>query len=276
MNCCKIARVDESRPTFILFEMSKELKIALLQSHLLWENPRANRDMFDKKIAAIPAAIDMIILPEMFTTGFTMSPEKISVDEKSKTIDWMQDWAKKKDAALVGSIVNPEEEQYYNRLWFVQPDGVSSYDKRHTFTLAGEDKVYTRGEVKVLEFFRGFTFCPLICYDLRFPVWSRYAANYDVLLYVANWPKPRISAWDTLLKARAIENMAYCVGVNRIGLDGLGYEYSGHSAVYDPLGQQISYSEKEEILYATLSLEHIHKTREKLKFLDDRDAFILR
>lgn len=256
--------------------MQKQLKIAMIQSHLLWENPLANREMFDEKIERIARDVDLIILPEMFTTGFTMKPENIAVDEKMETIEWMQDWAVKKDAAMVGSIVNPEEGKFYNRLWFVQPDEMSTYDKRHTFTLAGEDKVYGSGKKKVIENFRGFAFCPLICYDLRFPVWSRYANNYDVLLYVANWPKPRISAWDTLLKARAIENMAYCVGVNRVGLDGLGHEYPGHSAVYDTLGNQIAFSDKEEIIYATLSKDHIISNREKLKFLEDRDDFILK
>jgi len=256
--------------------MSSELKVALVQSHLLWENPEANRAMFDKKIATISADTDLIVLPEMFTTGFTMNPEKIGVEEKTKTIEWMHEWATKKNAALVGSIVNPEKNTFYNRLWFVQPEGKSFYDKRHTFTLAGEDKVYARGEKRLLESFRGFTFCPLICYDLRFPVWARYAADYDVLVYVANWPKPRIAAWDALLKARAIENMAYCIGVNRIGLDNSGHEYSGHSAVYDSLGDRIAYSEKEETIYTTLSKDHIKTTRDKLKFLEDRDAFTLK
>ncbi len=253
-----------------------ELKVALVQSHLLWENPEANRAMFSKKLEGISEDTDLIILPEMFTTGFTMQPGNIPFEEKFKTIEWMQEWAKKKDAAIVGSIVNPEEGKFYNRLWFVQPDGMSTYDKRHTFTLAGEDKVYEMGEKKILVYFRGFTFYPFICYDLRFPVWSRYANYYDVLLYVANWPKPRISAWDTLLKARAIENMTYCIGVNRVGLDGTGHEYPGHSAVYDVLGNQVAYSEKEEICYATLSKAHIKKYRDKLRFLEDRDEFSLK
>ena len=256
--------------------MIEELKVALVQSHLLWENPQANRNMFDKKFKDIPEDVDLVVLPEMFTTGFTMNPESIDASEKHKTLQWMKDWAQRKDAAIVGSIVNPEENNFYNRLWFVKPDGMSSYDKRHTFTLAGEDKVYSRGKKIPLVSFRGFTFCPLICYDLRFPVWSRNTNNYDVLLYVANWPKPRISAWDTLLKARAIENMAYCIGVNRTGIDGLGYEYPGHSAVYDTLGNQIVHSDKDEVLYATLSKQHIKANREKLRFLEDRDEFILK
>ncbi|MEM1339634.1 MAG: nitrilase family protein [Bacteroidota bacterium] len=253
----------------------ENLNIALIQSHLLWENPEGNRTMFSEKITTIPNDIDLIILPEMFTTGFTMNPKHIPTEEKFKTVHWMQEWAQKKDAAIVGSIVNPEEDTFYNRLWFVSPKGLSTYDKRHTFTLAGEDRVYSRGEKKIKAFFRGFTFSPLICYDLRFPVWARNVENYDVLLYVANWPKPRISAWDTLLKARAIENMAYCIGVNRVGQDKLGYEYPGHSAVYDTLGNQLVFSEKEEVLYATLSKKHITGNREKLHFLEDRDPFNL-
>ncbi len=256
--------------------MSQELKIALIQSQLIWEDPQANRANFSKKIASIPEDVDLIILPEMFTTGFTMSPHTIDASEGSKTVEWMQKVANKKNAALCGSIVYNEKGSYFNRLYFVKPNGdISIYDKKHTFTLAGEHKVYQAGAAKLVLEYKEFKVCPLICYDLRFPVWARNVENYDVLLYVANWPKPRITAWDTLLKARAIENMAYCIGVNRIGLDELGHEYSGHSAVYDALGNQIAYSEKEEIVYASLEKKHIQGTREKLKFLDDRDEFSL-
>lgn len=256
--------------------MAKELHFAVIQSELLWENPEQNRNNFSKKIAAISSDVDVIILPEMFTTGFTMTPENIDKGEGLNTVKWMQKKAMEKNAALIGSIVFQEDGLYYNRLWFVEPDGaLYSYDKRHTFTLAGEDKVYARGEKNVLIEYKGFRLCPLICYDLRFPIWARNVVNYDVLLYVANWPKPRITAWDTLLKARAIENMAYCIGVNRIGKDNTGHEYPGHSAVYDCLGERISYSENEETIYATLTKEHLSTTREKLKFLDDRDEFTL-
>ncbi len=253
-----------------------ELKVALIQSHLFWEDPKANREMFSRKIEAIPNSTDVIILPEMFSTGFTMNPQNIAIEEKLKTVEWMQEWAKNKDAAIVGSIVNPEEGKFYNRLWFVQPDDTWTYDKRHTFTLAGEDKVYKAGRTKEVFTFRGFKICPMICYDLRFPVWARNVEEYDILIYVANWPKPRISAWDTLLQARAIENMAYCIGVNRVGLDGLGHEYCGHSGVYDVLGNPLSYSEKEEVIYATLSKKHIAENRTKLRFLEDADAFNLK
>ncbi|UOY09208.1 amidohydrolase [Muricauda sp. SCSIO 64092] len=255
--------------------MAKELTVALIQSHLIWENPESNRALFSEQIDSISDDVDVIILPEMFTTGFTMRPQNVPFEEKSKTIAWMQEWARKKDAAIVGSIIDSEEGKFYNRFWFVAPEGMSTYDKKHTFTLAGEDKVYHAGTSKAILVYRGFKICPLICYDLRFPVWARNVEGYDVLIYVANWPKPRISAWDTLLKARAIENMAYCIGVNRIGKDSSGHEYSGHSAVYDVLGNPLAYSEKDEILYATLSKEHIDTYRNKLRFLEDRDEFSL-
>ncbi|KAB7528415.1 amidohydrolase [Flagellimonas olearia] len=257
--------------------MSQQLTIALIQSQLHWEAPQQNRTMFEEKIDSISNDVDVIVLPEMFTSGFTMNPSNLDALEGIRTVEWMQSQAKKKNAAVVGSMVFQEDDKFFNRLWFVQPDGgLSTYDKRHTFTLAGEDKVYTAGNEKEFIDFRGFRICPLICYDLRFPVWARNVENYDVLIYVANWPKPRIGAWDTLLKARAIENMAYTIGVNRIGQDNLGHEYSGHSAVYDALGNPIAYSEKEEIIYATLDKAHIESNREKLKFLEDRDDFTLK
>lgn len=256
--------------------MSEKLKIALIQSSLIWQDPEANRKIFSKKIATIEEDVKMVILPEMFTTGFTMTPDAIAVSEGLKTVNWMQQEALKNNVAIVGSIVFFENGNYYNRLWFIQPDGAtSSYNKRHTFTLAGEDKVYKRGENKVFSSYENFNFSSLICYDLRFPVWSRNDTNYDVLIYVANWPKIRIETWDTLLKARAIENMAYCIGVNRVGTDINGYEYNGHSAVYSPMGEQLVFSDKEEILYATLDKNYLIKTREKFKFLGDKDAFSL-
>ena len=156
------------------------------------------------------------------------------------------------------------------------PDGsYEQYDKRHTFTLAGEDRVYTRGTERLQVDFRGFTFCPLICYDLRFPVWSRNTDGYDVLIYVANWPSPRVSAWDTLLRARAIENMSYVLGVNRVGTDPTNHTYSGQRAAYDSLGNCLAFSEGEEILRVSLSKSHLQTTRESLRFLQDQDRFSL-
>ena len=250
------------------------MEVALLQSPLIWEDPEANRSHFTRCIESLDAGTDLIVLPEMFTTGFTMNPGSIPGEEGPRTLQWMREQARLADAALVGSMVFSESGGFYNRLVFMQPDGRHvSYDKRHTFTLAGEDKVYRRGMEKVLISFRGFTFCPLICYDLRFPVWSRNTEGYDVLIYVANWPSPRVNAWDALLSARAIENMSYVLGVNRVGEDPNGLTYSGHSGAYDSLGRRLAYSEREEIIRVTLDAGHLQETRGALRFLEDRDAF---
>lgn len=256
--------------------MSTTLYIALVQTPLVWEDPEANRQLLTKKIASISTKADLIVLPEMFTTGFTMHPERVAGHEGQKTLDWMLETAFNHNVAITGSTVFYEKGTYYNRLFFVMPNGTNyQYDKRHTFTLSGEHKVYKAGTAKTIIHFKGFGICPLICYDLRFPVWARNTEGYDVLLYVANWPKPRILAWDALLKARAIENMSYCIGVNRVGRDEEGHEYPGHSAVYGPLGKQITFSEEDTILYAQLSKDSIIDARQKLRFLEDRDTFNL-
>ncbi len=255
--------------------MTQTIEVALIQSDLIWENPEKNRIAFSKKINQLSSDVDLIILPETFTSGFTMNPEKINLDEGNTTLDWMRKMAREKDAAIMGSIVFQDNKTFYNRLHFVYSDGTyEKYDKRHTFTLAGEDKVFKAGTEKLIVDYKGFKICPLICYDLRFPVWSRNTENYDIVIYIANWPKPRISAWNTLLKARAIENMAYCIGVNRIGFDENGLEYPGNSGVYDCLGKRLVFSEKEENITLKISKKHLTATRDKLKFLDDQDQFI--
>ncbi len=252
------------------------LNVALVQTFLVWENPKINIENISKKIESITTPIDLIVLPEMFTTGFTMCPENIEITEGRKTIDWMLKLASDKNVAITGSVVFSTGHSFSNRLFFIKPKGeILYYDKRHSFTFSGEDKVYKSGINKLIVDYKGFKICPLICYDLRFPVWSRNVENYDVLLYVANWPKTRINVWDILLRARAIENMAYCIGVNRIGVDKLGNEYPGHSAIYDVLGNTLNFSRNEEIVYATLTKEHITSNRVKMKFLDDRDNFTL-
>jgi predicted amidohydrolase len=252
------------------------VKVALIQTSLTWENPAANRAHFSNLIHTLDGETDLIVLPEMFTTGFTMNPGHIPYEEAEHTLDWMRENATRTGAALAGSLIFREEGMYYNRLVFMFPDGkYEYYDKRHTFTLAGEDKVYQRGNQRKTLQYKGLTFSLQICYDLRFPVWSRNTEDYDVLIYVANWPHTRIAAWDTLLKARAIENMSYVLGVNRIGKDANGLQYDGHSAVYDSLGERIAFSEGEEILYATLSKNNLEQTRTTLKFLQDRDTFTL-
>lgn len=214
----------------------------------------------------------------MFTTGFTMNPEPYAEKAQGETFDWMKTWAFKMQAAITGSYIVKENDVYFNRLVFMYPDGTfKTYYKKHTFTLAGEHTVFKAGTKKVIIEYLGWSLCPLICYDLRFPVWARNTDDYDLLLYVANWPDKRINAWDTLLKARAIENMSYCVGVNRIGLDGNNHQYTGHSAVYDVLGNICSTPDFEKAFTETIRLSkaHIEKTRRQLRFLDDKDSFIL-
>lgn len=258
--------------------MQKDLKIALIQTDLVWENPEQNRINFTNKIENISTDVDVIVLPEMFTSGFTMNASAVAETMDGETVSWLKDLALKVDAAIVGSMVISENNTFYNRLLFIEPSGfITYYDKRHTFTLVGEDKVYTAGKEKVILHYKGWKIRPLICYDLRFPVWARNTEDYDVLLYVANWPKTRVSAWDTLLKARAIENMSYCVGVNRVGVDGVNSEYSGHSAVYDVLGEELTgfKPNEEQTEVVTLEKRHVEAYRNKLKFLNDKDVFIL-
>ena len=221
--------------------MQQKLKITIIQSELHWEDATKNRALFSQKIDAIYEETDLIILPEMFTTGFSMNAKNLAEPNDGPTLQWMIAEAKKNNSAITGSVIIAEENQYFNRLFFVFPDGsYKKYDKRHTFTLAGEDKIYSAGKERIIVNYKGWKICPQICYDLRFPVWARNTEDYDVLIYVANWPKTRILAWDTLLCARAIENMVYCIGVNRVGVDGSQLEYNGHSAVYDVLGKRIS------------------------------------
>ncbi|GAA4233015.1 nitrilase family protein [Postechiella marina] len=256
--------------------MQEQLKVALIQADLVWENPKSNRENFTHKIKGINTDVDLVILPEMFSSGFTMNAPKVSESMTGETVMWMKQMAAYKNVAIVGSLVIAEENKFYNRLLFVEPSGqVTHYNKRHTFTLVGEQKVYTAGTNKIVVNFKGWKICPLICYDLRFPVWSRNTEDYDVLIYVANWPKPRVAAWNALLKARAIENMAYCIGVNRVGVDGVNSLYTGHSSVYDVLGEEISNIKPntEQIEIVTLEKRHISAYRNKFKFLNDRDSF---
>ena len=255
--------------------LKNSLKITIIQSDLYWENPEANCAMFSKKIDDIKEETHLIVLPEMFSTGFSMNASKHAEPSEGKTFQWMVSHAQKKNVAMVGSFIVQENNKFFNRLFFVYPDGsFKKYDKKHTFTYAKENEIYTEGSERHLVDYMGWRICPLICYDLRFPVWSRNTDDYDVLVYVANWPKTRTVAWETLLRARAIENMAYCVGVNRVGVDGNDYEYIGHSAVYDVLGGKVSSSGFGEFTETVvLEKEHIQKNRKQYQFLMDRDTF---
>lgn len=251
------------------------MKIAIIQAPLFWENAKENRSYFEGKINSIFENTDLIVLPEMFTTGFTMRPELVAETMQGETVIWLQELAKAKNCAITGSVVIKENDNFYNRMLFVLPSGeIQFYDKKHLFTLAGEDKVYTSGKQKVIVNYLDWKICLQVCYDLRFPVFSRNSEDYDLIIYVASWPKIRTNAWDALLKARAIENMSYVIGVNRIGEDDNGYQYIGHSQIVDYLGEYvIEPTESENIFIAELDKEKMISTRQKLGFLDDRDHF---
>jgi predicted amidohydrolase len=242
------------------------MKIALIQIPLVWEDPKSNRANIEQKINTLEAGIDLIVLPEMFTTGFTMQPERVAETMQGETIVWMQSLAKAKNFAITGSLVINEKGNYYNRLLFVFPSGdIQFYDKRHLFTLAGEDQSYTSGKHKLIFEYQGWNICP-----------SRNTENYDLLIYVANWPKTRINAWDTLLKARAIENMSYTIGVNRLGVDDNNLEYVGHSQIVDYLGNPVIEPQTTEgVFIAEIDKNSLIETRKKLDFLKDKDTFEL-
>ena len=253
------------------------MKTLLLQSNIIWENPQANRNHFSKQLSAITEKVDLIVLPEMFSTGFTMNPESVAETMQGDTVLWMQKLAQNSNCAIVGSLVIVEDGNFFNRLLFVDPSGtIQTYDKKHLFTLAGEKEVYTAGTEKLVIEYNGWKICALICYDLRFPVFSRNVEDYDLLVYVANWPKVRINAWDTLLKARAIENVSYVIGVNRIGIDGNGHQYIGHSQVIDPLGNEMNpMKEEEAVIVVEMDINKLKDIRQKFAFLNDRDQFTI-
>ncbi|WP_276379785.1 amidohydrolase [Flavobacterium sp. H4147] len=251
------------------------MKIALIQSDLNWENASANRSNFESKINQVDPEVNLIVLPEMFSTGFTMNPSAVAETMEGETVSWMKAVSKQKNSAVTGSVVITENGKYLNRMLFVFPSGgIQHYDKRHLFSLAGEDKFYTAGNQKVIVEYLGWKICLQVCYDLRFPVFVRNVENYDLLLYVANWPKVRTNAWDALLKARAIENLSYVAGVNRVGLDTHDYEHTGHSQVVDFLGNYIlEPQETEGVFVVDLDRNEMLETRKKLDFLSDKDDF---
>jgi len=251
------------------------MKIALIQSDLYWEDASKNRKSFESKINQIDSEVNLVVLPEMFSTGFTMNAPDVAETMQGETVLWLQSLAKQKNFAITGSLIIVENEKYYNRMLFVFPSGeIQYYNKRHLFSLAGEDKFYTSGKEKVIIDYLDWKICLQVCYDLRFPVFARNVENYDLLLYVANWPKVRTNAWDTLLKARAIENLSYVVGVNRVGLDANNYEHVGHSQVVDFLGDFIlEPQETEAVFIVELDKKAMIETRKKLDFLSDKDIF---
>lgn len=257
--------------------MKEQLHVSIIQSNLFWEDKLANLKFFEKKISKISHA-DLIVLPEMFTTGFTMNPNVMAETMDGKTVNWMLDMAFEKKSLLIGSLIIEDDSKFYNRLIVAFPDGnLQYYDKKHLFTLANEHHHYTAGNKQLLIEYQGWKIFPLICYDLRFPVWARNTVDYDVLIYIASWPKIRIAAWDTLLKARAIENMCYTIGVNRVGVDDNQFEYPGHSVVLDAYGTELlsTNENQEQIGSITIDKNELIEIRNKLQFLNDRDAFKL-
>lgn len=256
------------------------MKVSVIQTSLFWESRDQNFKMFDHILKNLHDQ-DLIILPEMFTTGFTMntnSSEQFS--EQSRTLGWMKNWCSKLDCAMIGSIACNSENKHYNRLLFVKPNSTYSfYDKRHLFTFANEHKFYTRGENKLVEKYQGWNIFPLICYDLRFPVWSRNTLinnkpQCDLLVYVANWPEPRHQHWATLLQARAIENQSYVIGCNRIGEDDNGLKYSGDSCIISPRGEILwSLTNSEGVGQIELDFEDLVDYRMKFPALSDSDKF---
>ncbi len=250
------------------------LKISLVQTELNWEDPTANREMLDAMLEGIEAT-DLVVLPEMFTTGFSMQPERLFEKMNGDSMEWMRKKAAQLNTVITGSLIIEEEGKYFNRLIWMRPDGTyEQYDKRHLFSLAKEDLVFKRGEQKLIVDLKGWKICPLICYDLRFPVWSRNIEDYDILLYIANFPAKRRYAWRHLLRARAIENQCYVLGVNIVGKDGNDLEYSGDSCVIDPWGKlQKEITDKADIIQTELKYDTIENIRKNLQFLKDRDHF---
>ena len=256
--------------------MAKPLTISLIQTDNVWEDVKANLKCLTAKIEQIPEESDMIILPELFSTGFTMEAEGVAETMDGSGVKWMLETAKKRKCVLIGSLLIIESGKYFNRLIVAFPDrNLKYYDKRHLFSFAGEDKVFKAGQERMTFEYKGFKICPLICYDLRFPVWSRNTEEIDLIIFVANWPNARMLAWDTLLKARAIENLCYVAGVNRVGVDNNQLVYVGHTSAYDAMGASLLNSKpsQEAIYYTTLEKAHITTVREKFSFLDDRDRF---
>lgn len=253
----------------------KDIKITIVQPDIIWENPQANMVKYSQWIDTVDET-DVIILPEMFTTGFSMNPKKLKEPMDGMSVQWMQKVAAAKNAAIVGSLIIEEKGRVFNRALWIFPDGkIEKYDKRHLFTMGQESEHYSAGKEKTIVEFKGWKFCPQICYDLRFPVFARNLEDYDVLFYMANWPAPRHHVWKNLLIARAIENQAYCFGVNRTGTDGTGLNYLGDSVCISPKGKATFLGEKESVNTFEISYAELHDFRLRFPLLHDRDSFAI-
>lgn len=259
---------------------SPELRVAMVQTDLYWKDKVANLAMLEEKIWGIATTIDLLILPEMFPTGFSMEASTLAEPMNLLVTKWMKQMASQLNCVVTGSTIISENQKYYNRLLWVSPDGnVSFYDKRHLFRMAGEEKIFSSGLKLPIFELKGWKICPQICYDLRFPVWARNRTaqgklTYDVIFYIASWPAARVSAWDALLPARAIENLAYSIGVNRIGVDGNNISYNGHSAAYDFKGSKlIDFEDQDIIQIVKLDSSDLESYLEKFPAWMDSDSF---
>ncbi len=257
INCSKLLRMSS-------------LRIAGLNLDIIWKNKEANFQLIEKELSSAKA--DLFLLPEMFSTGFCMEADEVA-DRNLETLNWMKSFAKNKNAAVAGSASVKENGRFFNRFYFVYPDGqFEYYDKKHLFSYSGEDKIYTAGKKRKIIDYKGFKILLQVCFDLRFPVFSRNQDDYDAILYVANWPKSRVDAWKTLLKARSIENQAFLFGLNRTGTDGYNLEYEESSLVYFPDGKEISEREN-NIVFSEWNLDELKEFRSKFPFLNERDEF---
>lgn len=270
----------------LLCRLMSALTFTLIQTSLFWEDKKANLQRLEEKINGLNEKTQVVVLPEMFSTGFSMKPELLAENMSGETVAWMKRVAAERKIILTGSVIIEEEGSYFNRAIWMQPNGqYGCYDKRHLFAFAGEDKHYTAGAERFIASANGVKVALMVCYDLRFPVWARQTLadtenldndsfEYDVLIYVANWPERRATAWKTLLQARAIENQCYVIGVNRVGNDGNGIYHSGDSMVVSPLGDVLYHKAHEEDVFTiTLKKEELDEVRRKFPFWRDADAF---
>ena len=261
------------------------LTCTIIQSQLHWEDKTANLNMFEQKINSITDKTELVILPEMFTTGFSMKPETLAESMEGESVQWMKAMSRKKNIILTGSLMIEESGKFYNRLIWMLPNGTfGKYDKRHLFAYAQEDKYFTSGQTRFIASVKGWRINLNVCYDLRFPVWTRQsvdekdnaALEYDLLINVANWPALRSQAWKTLLQARAIENQCFCIGVNRVGTDANNIYYSGDSMIVHPLGEVIYHKEHaEDISTMTLHKVSVEDARNRMPFWKDADSFLI-
>lgn len=255
----------------------QHLRVAVLQQDIIWENEYENLAKIEFLVEALGQDVDLVVLPEMFHCGFTMRPESVAQRLGGSVVKWMHKMANALGAHIMGSVVERFDSSYVNRLYVIGPGGVEfTYDKRHLFRMGGENKAYTAGCKRLVVTINGWRICPLICYDLRFPVWSRNQSDYDVLVYVANWPSTRRDVWCTLLKARAIENQSYVIGANRVGNDGAN-TYAGDSMVIDAKGNEIAGAREfeEKFIMSELNYEELFQFREKFPAWKDRDNFTI-